>query len=459
MAQVLAGLHAIHQAGLVHRDLKPANVLMTADELPKIADLGVARDAQATQKTRLGTVLGTPEYMSPEQIQGSPTDARSDIYSAGIVLYELLVGRPPFTGSSEFELLTAHVKQAPDLNALQGRASSTVRAVVAKALAKDPAHRWADASAMQASLERAALPSGPSRPPSAASPVPPRAERRTTPPTAQPAPSSQRGAVGAAVAVPPPERSSQRGPKAVAIIALLGVAAVGILAFVAVGVLEMLSDNAPARPVPSEPQSRVPPAIVVAKTSQEDPFATAAPAAPAFLPSGRACQWTQTAGARWLQNGESLALTLGEGHRFDSAVAINAGNDESRLLLSAVNGEPVLVTSPGRELLTAKSWNPMGTAEWVAAFWYSPETVAVTVTRLSNASAQTQEFTAPTLPVSDVRDGHYLRLDYVEKYCGARCVVAMGSDEGVKRRLPSAQRFIAVPLDASAEVCGGTWPD
>jgi hypothetical protein len=81
------------------------------------------------------------------------------------------------------------------------------------------------------------------------------------------------------------------------------------------------------------------------------------------------------------------------------------------------------------------------------------------VTRLSNASAQTQEFTAPTLPVSDVRDGHYLRLDYVEKYCGARCVVAMGSDQGVPRRLPSAQRFIAVPLDGGAELCGGNWPE
>lgn len=152
MTGVLAGLEAIHEAGLVHRDMKPANVLLSGKGVPKITDLGVARDSQAKEKTRLGAALGTPEYMSPEQVQGFAVDARSDIYSCGIVMYELLTGRKPYYGTSEFEITSAHVRDPPDLAALEGKVSSGLISVVATALAKAPGDRFETAGAMSESL-------------------------------------------------------------------------------------------------------------------------------------------------------------------------------------------------------------------------------------------------------------------------------------------------------------------
>jgi serine/threonine protein kinase len=141
MKSVLLGLHAIHEAGLVHRDIKPANILMDVDGVtPKVTDLGIAHDGQDTSMTLVGARLGTPEYMSPEQFKGGSVDQRSDIYSCGIVLYELLVGHVPFKGGSEYDVAKGHVELEPDWNAIE--APPHVMHALRTAMSKKPEDRW-----------------------------------------------------------------------------------------------------------------------------------------------------------------------------------------------------------------------------------------------------------------------------------------------------------------------------
>lgn len=155
MAGILAGVQAIHQAELVHRDIKPSNVLLTATGVPKITDLGVARDNSRERVTVLSARLGTYEYMSPECVQGAGVDARSDVYSCGVLMYEMLCGSPPFRGQ-DFEIAAAQVGQSADLSKLSVHASPSVIAVVARALAKEPARRWSSAQGMAEALLAAA---------------------------------------------------------------------------------------------------------------------------------------------------------------------------------------------------------------------------------------------------------------------------------------------------------------
>ncbi len=154
MSGILDGLQALHDSGLVHRDMKPDNVLVDAKGVPKVTDLGVARDASAREKTRLGTVLGTLEYMSPEQIQGMAVDARADIYACGIILFRLLTGDLPFHATSEFEWQEAHVRKPPDFGQLRerGDVSPGLMQVLERALAKRPEARFASAQQMKAAL-------------------------------------------------------------------------------------------------------------------------------------------------------------------------------------------------------------------------------------------------------------------------------------------------------------------
>ncbi|MDP6944176.1 MAG: protein kinase, partial [Myxococcota bacterium] len=154
MAQVLDGLAAIHAVGLVHRDIKTANVLMDG-ETPKVADLGIAHDETTRGLTRSGVNPGTPEYMSPEQIQGHVVDARSDLYACGVVLFELLTGTLPFTGESEFSVKKQHVDTPPDLSQLPEDVPPGLGVVIQTALAKAPDARFESAVAMARAVRAA----------------------------------------------------------------------------------------------------------------------------------------------------------------------------------------------------------------------------------------------------------------------------------------------------------------
>lgn len=146
-----------HRAGIVHRDIKPANVMLTATGTVKVMDFGIARavaDTSATM-TQTAAVIGTAQYLSPEQARGEKVDNRSDIYSTGVLLYELLVGRPPFIGDSPVSVAYQHVREMPvPPSALDSEITPAMDAIVLKALAKDPADRYQDARAMRDDITR-----------------------------------------------------------------------------------------------------------------------------------------------------------------------------------------------------------------------------------------------------------------------------------------------------------------
>jgi serine/threonine protein kinase len=147
MLQACAGLQHAHAAGLVHRDVKPGNLLLRDDGVLKIADFGIARTAEATQLTQLGTILGTAAYLAPEQAAGEEVDAAADIYSLGAVLYELLTGRPPYQFESLAELA---LKQTEGLivpvRDLEAAVPKPVEAAVMRSLAREPRFRPASAA-------------------------------------------------------------------------------------------------------------------------------------------------------------------------------------------------------------------------------------------------------------------------------------------------------------------------
>jgi hypothetical protein len=151
LCDALAGAHA---QGIVHCDVKPANVLITTTGKVKVGDFGVARLAEGTSQAPSATVAGTPRYMSPEQARGQPTGPATDVYSAGVVLYEMLSGEPPFAHGSPVELGLRHVQEQPPL--LSSAVPAALRELVERALAKDPGERYRDGAAMAAALRAVA---------------------------------------------------------------------------------------------------------------------------------------------------------------------------------------------------------------------------------------------------------------------------------------------------------------
>jgi eukaryotic-like serine/threonine-protein kinase len=154
---VLEALSYSHKAGIVHRDIKPANVMLTPNGGVKVMDFGIARavaDTSATM-TQTAAVIGTAQYLSPEQARGETVDARSDLYSTGCLLYELLAGRPPFVGDSPVSVAYQHVREAPvPPSQLDPEITPEIDAVVLKALAKDPDDRYQSAAEMRADIAR-----------------------------------------------------------------------------------------------------------------------------------------------------------------------------------------------------------------------------------------------------------------------------------------------------------------
>ena len=151
--QVALGLRAAHQRGVVHRDLKPANILLTPDGTPKVTDFGIARAAELSNMTASGLILGTPNYMSPEQAQGRPVDARSDIYSLGCVLYQMLTGALPFEATTPWEVIRQHIEATPrPVRQLYGDIPAEVEQLVNRCLAKNPNQRYQSAGELAQAL-------------------------------------------------------------------------------------------------------------------------------------------------------------------------------------------------------------------------------------------------------------------------------------------------------------------
>ena len=141
--QVASGLNAARRRGITHRDIKPQNLLISEDGIVKLADFGIARDENLSTMTGTGAQMGTPAYMSPEQIRGGDVDTRSDIYSLGVVLYQMLAGRPPFESESQLELARQHIEEQPvSVSRLRPEVSIQLAQVVMKCLSKDPLDRY-----------------------------------------------------------------------------------------------------------------------------------------------------------------------------------------------------------------------------------------------------------------------------------------------------------------------------
>ena len=156
-ADICAALEVAHAAGIVHRDIKPANVMLTPSGQVKVMDFGIARAAADTSgATQTAAVIGTAAYLSPEQARGDHVDARSDLYSTGCLLFELVSGVPPFTGDSPVAVAYQHVREEPEPpSAYDGTLPPEVDAVVLKAMAKDPGQRYQSAAEMREDLLRA----------------------------------------------------------------------------------------------------------------------------------------------------------------------------------------------------------------------------------------------------------------------------------------------------------------
>ncbi|TDB75348.1 Stk1 family PASTA domain-containing Ser/Thr kinase [Micromonospora sp. KC723] len=158
-ADMCAALEFSHRHGIIHRDIKPGNVMLTQTGQVKVMDFGIARAlaSGATTMTQTSAVIGTAQYLSPEQARGESVDARSDVYAAGCVLFELLCGHPPFVGDSPVSVAYQHVREAPPTPSdINPDVNPAVDAIVLKALSKNPLNRYQSAGEMRADLLRAA---------------------------------------------------------------------------------------------------------------------------------------------------------------------------------------------------------------------------------------------------------------------------------------------------------------
>ncbi|MBI2944323.1 MAG: serine/threonine protein kinase [Candidatus Wallbacteria bacterium] len=243
LEQAAAGIHAIHLAGVVHRDLKPENMLVTPEGDLRLTDLGIAKDLTGDAATAAGMLLGTPNYMSPEQVRGRQVGPASDIYSLGIVLYEMVAGSPPFAGRSVSETLQAHLRELP------ARPSQVVPglgtawdAPILVALEKLPSMRYPTADALAAAIRKL-------RPLAAKVAVASRAPRRqkaalTLAQRSEPA--LRKPAHLTVLGVPPPPTRPRRR----LLVAAGGLAAAFAVSFLVAMTLRPVVDPPPAAPVP-----------------------------------------------------------------------------------------------------------------------------------------------------------------------------------------------------------------
>ncbi|MCL4799005.1 MAG: serine/threonine protein kinase [Burkholderiales bacterium] len=277
MTQLLEALDYSHRNGVVHRDIKPANIILLEDGTVKVADFGIAR-VESSNLTQAGMVLGTPSYMSPEQFMGQTVDGRSDLFSAGVILYQLLTGEKPFTGSITTIMHKVLQEQPLPPSTLNVQVPRAFDAVVQKALAKRPDERYQTGREFAAAIKQAAVAAGAGSPADATM-VNAAAATMAAKAPPRPAEATQRAAKVEAPrkpsVLPPPAKRSQAP-----VIAVFG--GLAVLAVAAAAWLLLARASQPA--VTAEPAagSGAAPAVAAqaAAASASAPVAVAAPAAP-----------------------------------------------------------------------------------------------------------------------------------------------------------------------------------
>jgi len=280
MRQVCSGLHFAHSRGIIHRDIKPANILLT-DALAKISDFGIANVGDGMTVT--GTVVGTPNYMSPEQVLGKPLDGRSDLFSVAVILYEMVTGERPFEGQSITTVMYKIVHEEPIApRKLDGTVPPGLSAIIEKGLAKAPEARFQTGSEMAAALENyQQLGSGPivlgDLPTAALTQpnIPPPSTTQQVQPT-----------VAATAVMPPPPEPKKRGFSPF-LLGCFGIVALGIVAMTAIVLVALFrgdykknrvakTPNEASEPAPAEPSPPPAAPTAVVKTSPAKPAKTTA---------------------------------------------------------------------------------------------------------------------------------------------------------------------------------------
>jgi serine/threonine protein kinase len=259
MQQVLAGLAYSHARGVVHRDIKPGNIILTEGGQVKIADFGIAR-IESSSMTSVGTIMGTPAYMPPEQFRGDAVDARSDLYAAGVMAFQLLGGQRPYEGSMTTIMQKVLNTPVPPPVSGCGDVPAAFDPVVARAMARAPEDRFQNAEAFAAALREAlTTPVVPTGEDSDATVVLGAGKRREAVATPAPAPAPAR----VATSHPPMPRGGRRAPL---------LAGIGIVILAAAGgAFYFLRGGSPASPVPALQSTAPAPQVVSAKPTPQPP--------------------------------------------------------------------------------------------------------------------------------------------------------------------------------------------